>query len=233
MQGERASGAVVFKEVRRLNGSQLWQLFGLYKSATGNPAVDDLHRLWRNVALAPVYKITSMNQDESLRFHFDTKALDLVKMLKTNCPAGIVTKLLSEHTDGMEKRITSSKLHRYYISAISTPNMSSLVRNAVHAETLRRLAIADIAIKRYELHNHRPPADLQALVPGFLSAVPIDPMSARPICYRLNPDATYALYSVGEDAQDDGGRGGADMWAGPDVVWPLADFSNESKAAAK
>jgi hypothetical protein len=45
--------------------------------------------------------------------------------------------------------------------------------------------------------------------------------------YRLNPDGSYLLYSVGEDGIDDGGDctpasapKQIDFWTGKDVVWP-------------
>ena len=44
--------------------------------------------------------------------------------------------------------------------------------------------------------------------------------------YRLKPDGTFLLYSVGEDARDDGGdptppsAGKFDLWEGRDAVWP-------------
>ena len=73
----------------------------------------------------------------------------------------------------------------------------------------------------------RPPPDLDALVPQFLSAVPRDLMSAQPLRYRLSSNGSFTVYSVGEDGQDDGGdpnRPGVtdhfDLWQGRDAVWP-------------
>jgi hypothetical protein len=54
-------------------------------------------------------------------------------------------------------------------------------------------------------------------------------MSAKPLCYRLNADGTFTLYSVGEDGHDEGGdvTSGSttnkfDLWSGRDAVWPVA-----------
>jgi hypothetical protein len=43
------------------------------------------------------------------------------------------------------------------------------------------------------------------LAPQFLSTVPIDPMSAKHLRYRLNGDGSFTLYSVGEGGRDDRG----------------------------
>jgi len=54
-------------------------------------------------------------------------------------------------------------------------------------------------------------------------------MSAKPLCYHLNVDETFTLYSTGEDGRDDGGDASLpgvtnrfDLWSGRDAVWPVA-----------
>jgi hypothetical protein len=53
-------------------------------------------------------------------------------------------------------------------------------------------------------------------------------MSGKSLCYRLKPDGSFLLYSVGEDGKDDGGdpkpAGGNryGLWGGRDAVWPMA-----------
>ena len=86
-----------------------------------------------------------------------------------------------------------------------------------------------IALERYRLRHGQSPPDLAALVPRFLSAVPLDPMSAKPFRYQLNPDGSFLLYSVGEDGIDDGGKATSqsttnsfNFWSGKDAVWPSA-----------
>ena len=73
-------------------------------------------------------------------------------------------------------------------------------------------------------------ADLAALVPEFLPAVPTDLMNGQPLHYRLNPDNSFTLYSVGEDGHDDDGtispesastaRPPLSPWDQKDWVWP-------------
>jgi hypothetical protein len=88
------------------------------------------------------------------------------------------------------------------------------------------MTLAAIALRRYQLRHGKLPTSLEELVPEFLPAVPYDYMSATPLRYRLKPDGSYVLYSVGEDGKDDGGdptpTPGASpgLWGGRDVVWP-------------
>ncbi len=109
-------------------------------------------------------------------------------------------------------------------------------------EAQRSLLIAAIALKRHQLRHGANPAELAALAPEFLRQLPRDPMDGQPLRYRLNPDGSFLLYSVGQDGQDNGGDPtpappvSARQWGrGRDVVWPWpataemvkADFEKE------
>ena len=112
------------------------------------------------------------------------------------------------------------------LTSFRTPGASPSV--AVRAETERALTLAAIAVKRYQLRHGAPPPSLEALTPEFLPALPYDPMSGKALCYRLEPNGGFLLYSVGEDGKDDGGDPGAasgntyGLWEGRDAVWPVA-----------
>ena len=98
--------------------------------------------------------------------------------------------------------------------------------------TLHEMVITAIAIKRYELKHGKAPADLAALVPEFLSNLPLDLMDGQPLRYRLEENGRFKLYSVGADGHDDGGAGAPGLvdnrvgypqpWTGKDWVWPQA-----------
>ncbi len=109
-----------------------------------------------------------------------------------------------------------------------TPALSKSMLKPLHADTERALLDTQIAVYRYQLKHGKPPAALADLVPDYLAAVPVDSMDGQPLRYRLNPDGTFTLWSVGEDLVDDGGdaalvgRASSKRWdAGPDMVWPL------------
>lgn len=78
-----------------------------------------------------------------------------------------------------------------------------------------------IACKRHERKYGKLPENLQALVPEFLPAVPIDPFDGQP--FRYAP-ARRIIYSVGLNGVDDGGVGDPLIWnprRGLDLVMPL------------
>jgi hypothetical protein len=69
-----------------------------------------------------------------------------------------------------------------------------------------------IALEKHRAAHAHYPATLDALVPAFLRALPIDPWSGKPLGYRRLPDGEtvggfgYVLYSVGGDGIDHAGR---------------------------
>ena len=96
------------------------------------------------------------------------------------------------------------------------------------AETQRSLCLAVLALRRYQLRHGQPPADLAALTPELLDAVPVDFMDGHPLRYCVDVGGTWRLYSVGLDGKDDGGEAlpaqawssYKTVWDGRDAVWP-------------
>jgi hypothetical protein len=116
--------------------------------------------------------------------------------------------------------------------------LSGAVRRALVCETLRELTVAAVALKRYELRHGKPAPNLAALVPEFLPELPRDYMDGQPLRYRLNPDGSFLLYSVGQDGRDDGGDATPSSGAGTrpnlqngrDLVWPAPASAEEIAA---
>ncbi|NOS72204.1 MAG: hypothetical protein HOP33_20055 [Verrucomicrobia bacterium] len=129
------------------------------------------------------------------------------------------------------------KHYQYAMSALIIPNTAGYTQVINRHEAFRRLTITAIALKRFQLRRRHLPAELNELVPEFISAVPIDPMNIQPLHYRLNADGTFVLYSVGEDGKDDGGdptptnsKSPPDLWNARDAVWPAAEESSNIQA---
>jgi len=98
-----------------------------------------------------------------------------------------------------------------------------------------------IGLACYELDNGRPAATLDALVPRYLPALPLDPYSGQSFHYRVSkgeqiekvgePVQTFLkvqadqgiLWSVGPDRKDNGGKkdgsGVVDVWPDHDLDW--------------
>jgi hypothetical protein len=84
---------------------------------------------------------------------------------------------------------------------------------------MNRLLVTDLAIRRHRRERGEWPVSLESLVPEFIQAVPEDPLSHKPLIYVVLEDG-FALYSVGQDGLDNGGRfgGGFDSYqAGIDL----------------
>ncbi len=81
---------------------------------------------------------------------------------------------------------------------------------------------------RYKAKHDRLPADLAALVPDFLKAVPLDPFDGQPLRYKADA-AGLTVYALGENGKDDGGLtqqppDGKPLDIGFRVRWPKAEF---------
>ncbi len=85
------------------------------------------------------------------------------------------------------------------------PTERAVVNVRRRGEAHLRLVLAEAAVRRCRLETGPLPASLDALVPKYLSAVPIDPYSERPLIYRRTEEG-YLLYSVGGNGVDDGGQ---------------------------
>ena len=95
-------------------------------------------------------------------------------------------------------------------------------------ETHRSMSLAALALELHRRKHGRHPDSLEQLMPELLPSVPVDWMDGKPIRYRLNPDGTFTLWSVGDNLTDDGSdASGAPVnmrrntiWEGRDAVWP-------------
>jgi hypothetical protein len=78
------------------------------------------------------------------------------------------------------------------------------LREADHT-ALVRVAAAALAIERFRLaHTNALPESLEQLVPACCKLLPRDPIDGAPLRYKTR-GASYAVYSIGSDGQDDGG----------------------------
>jgi hypothetical protein len=124
--------------------------------------------------------------------------------------------------------------HRYTVGLISLGNVKRAVDAAMIAETQRRMTLVAIALQRFSLSHGAPPPSLAELVPDFLGVIPLDPFDGWPLRYRLDPDGSFVLYSIGPDRVDDGGDPApttlnADPGLGEaqDIVWPSPKERNQ------
>jgi hypothetical protein len=61
------------------------------------------------------------------------------------------------------------------------------------------------ALERARLANASYPPTLESLSPALIKTIPRDVISGGPLKYKLRPDGSFLLYSVGWNETDDGG----------------------------
>lgn len=233
--GERLFLNAAFQQVRtsRKAASRL-EYVALAPSGGVNPMRKGFRHYWQVLVVLPIWR-SNMDADELLALRHDQNCLDSARSLNQ----GIAWPTVDRELDGYFKSLDTALSGpmggiRYALSAVALPNAKRAVLNAVRNETLRRLVVVAIALKRYQLQNHCLPPTLEALFPNFISALPSDPMSGKSLCYRVDSDSGFVLYSVGEDGVDDGGQArsvtpasGSEIWYWKDWVWPTTTLTNQ------
>ena len=73
------------------------------------------------------------------------------------------------------------------IASLSLPRMALILRLATEADALHRLMRVAYAITLYRAKHSKDPAQLDDLVPEFLSHVPLDPFDGKARCVREEP----------------------------------------------
>jgi hypothetical protein len=92
----------------------------------------------------------------------------------------------------------------YIFSRLLLPPGRVQVRDADHVARVR-VAVAALAVERFRLaHTNALPEKLGQLAPTCCKAIPADPFDGKPLRYNTH-GASYAVYSIGSDGQDDGG----------------------------
>jgi len=99
-----------------------------------------------------------------------------------------------------------TRYSRYFLPLMGSDLPLGLFAAAIDPTPLiiDRCSVAALAVERFKHDTGTVPAALVDLVPRYLAAVPIDPLTDRPLLFRSSADA-YTIYSVGPNGQDDGG----------------------------
>ena len=224
MTGERAFGEAAFSYMRSVAPAERMKMFRGSVTMPGRRSAKDY---FEQFVLMPIWRAHA-DEDETLFLEYHQHSLDSIRKARSGTSWQTIEVELQSNAAQLNRALSSPiAKFRYQFSARAIPNTLRAAAAAARNETQRRLTIAAIALERYRLRNGHPPSDLESLVPQFLSAVPIDPMSAWPLGYRPNTDGGLTLYSAGEDGRDDGGdpnpQSGTnkfDLWSGKDAVWP-------------
>lgn len=109
-------------------------------------------------------------------------------------------------------------------AAITMPALGRAYDAEWRIRTQFDIARAAIAVERYRLASGALPDSLQQLVPRYLSEVPMDYYAdyREPLGYRQLGDASYVVYSIGQDRQDDQGVEMENWWNEGDITFTVA-----------
>lgn len=136
--------------------------------------------------------ITALNGAEILRFYEAVlPALDGP------------TKNAIEQIDAVSSLQQSLPWYQFYARTLA-PVRSMAIKSWVRCEGKRQAMLVAIACERYRLKHGTWPEKLDALVPEFLDAVPLDPFDEKPIRFARIPEG-IKVWSIGEDFVDNGG----------------------------
>lgn len=184
---------------------------------------DDVLQALQDHAFTPVWKFAWSHHDELHYCKVMQHMIDAHREVLSQ-KAGA---LLPARIDEVEQWAFKPSLTPTPLSRMIYPALLRAFQKAWIAQTAADLAVAAIAIKRFELRHGRLPATLHELAPEFLPHCPLDPMDGKPLKYCVETNSTFRLYSVGIDGTDDAGdgthtnRGGnPNFHYGRDLVWP-------------
>ena len=126
--------------------------------------------------------------------------------------------------------LNSMPRHRYFLLQIHMPALARASELAYRGKMGHESSLTVLALKRWQLQKDEYPETLNELIAaGFLSELPMDPYSDKPLVYRKT-DEDFILYSVGPNFKDDDGEvtiehGSPQKWgtseAGDILLWPV------------
>ncbi len=184
--GERAVGVAYFAYMRSLGPRERSASLGFGKAPGSQTAEGSFNQL----VVMPIWAANS-ETDEAYYLRQMQNILDSFRQLQQVTPGPGASQQLWTTMKGFAvDAVLTNRMTpwRHLVSFILMPNYDRAHTLCLRHETQRRFTITAIALERYRLRNGKFPTELDALVPQFLAAVPMDLMSAKSLCYRLNGD---------------------------------------------
>ena len=134
--------------------------------------------------------------------------LTLLRTIATNSTTGAPGRQLATLGSAQQALWESTRTRMTpfdFMARLLMPAWKGASFKVLRTVALTRCAVVGCALERYRIQHGQYPETLSALVPEFLSSVPLDPMDGQPLRYASEPDGLYRVWSVGENDQDDGG----------------------------
>ncbi len=110
---------------------------------------------------------------------------------------------------------------RHVLSRLTFPAMTGVLPRIAHAQNEIQQALVAIAIQRRFFAEDRMPESLDALVPDYLTTMPLDLITGKPPHYKKMDGSRYLLWSVGWNSTNEGGLlpEKPRNWSENDWVW--------------
>jgi hypothetical protein len=239
---ERARAPMMFQEARRSR-----QALADLLEADPDSGVRDLAEIWHDFLLSTRAGVSELfkvfprywgwrwiwsYQDEERYLELMQAAIEATRDAQKR------RSVLAFVKEGDESSAADPRgANNFEMAALMTAGNKRFVSRALLAQTEANMVTAAIALERFRLAHHAYPAALANLAPEFVQSVPVDCMDGHDLRYRLNPDGTYLLYSVGDDGVDNGGDARPQegsivrSWLyGRDLVWPRPATDEEVQA---
>ena len=94
----------------------------------------------------------------------------------------------------------------YIMTTLIAPAFKSVLTRAIYTQVLVNQSIIACALERYRLEKGSYPESLDAVKLADGKPLPLDVMNDKPMHYRKTTNGKYALWSVGFDGKDNGGK---------------------------
>jgi hypothetical protein len=105
------------------------------------------------------------------------------------------------------KDLTDGPIGRfhYFFVLLLTPSNDTFLNRVVASDGNRDGVFIGLALELYHREHGKWPESLGELAPKYLPTLPADPITGKPLHYKIVDDRPI-VYSVGVDGDDDGGR---------------------------
>jgi hypothetical protein len=158
------------------------------------------HRLVLNAFPAGLFQATEATAlEEKLKLLLSIRDQSLEAALRNQ-------QRMTTEQEEAQKSIWGNILHRNI--GLSMPAYAEILRHAVYTQTIINQARIACALERHRLEKGSYPDSLEELQGLAGSAALLDAASGKPMRYRRVEGRKYALWSIGLDGVDHGGKRG-------------------------
>jgi len=192
--GERCAGLSIFKTP----SSKTLKLINGGSSSLGVVAI----ALYKFAGLADMDAIMYVDLMNDY-----TKAMQLPPHQRQEAASAVDTKF------GKTSRI-------HVLLHVIMPALSRVTTIDIRTIAQLHTAQVGLAIQRYRLAAGKLPDTLAELIPVYLDAVPKDPFDGKDLRYK-KLEASFVVYSIGEDGSDDGGKEKPRKRTRPPAPWDV------------